>query len=312
MISVIIPIYNVERYLDDCIQSIVAQTYKDWQLILVDDGSTDASSAIAQQWQHGDNRIKYFRISNCGVSAARNFGVDNASGDYLMFVDSDDVCHPRLLEYLCSCVDSDSEIIMCRSLRFENKPVAIAHEGFIPAILQGLDELYNSMVFNQILHAPIAKLYRRDIIEKHDVRFPVELKLGEDVLFNLNYLKHISSGVLVDLPLYFYRNTPCSLSKKIQNDYADIQLRILSEKLKFISSHGICFDYTPYAPSIVRDIALTIFRSTASDAEKIECIDKLRQHPILNYCSIKGKFADILISQAIKRLPSRIVLRLLK
>lgn len=311
-VSIIVPVYNVAPYLGECIASIVSQTFTDWELILVDDGSTDNSADIAKEWRDKDRRIKLYSKPNGGVSSARNFGLDHATSKYIMFVDSDDICHPKILEILYYFTGTGVELTMCDCIRFQTTPVVSTLEEYSPEILINLDETYRCMALKHILHSPYAKLYQREIIERNGIRFPLGVQLGEDVLFNLNFLKHISSSVHINLPLYYYRDTPSSLSKKIQKDYAEIQLRILSEKLNFISTHDINFDYTPYAPGIVRDIALTTIRSDMSNTEKIDCLNNLRNHRIMGYCKTTGRFSDVALAKVIKILPSKILLSLLK
>lgn len=310
-ISVIVPVYNVASYLGECIDSILSQTFTDWELILVDDGSTDNSADIAKGWSDKDARIKFYSKPNGGVSSARNFGLDHAIGKYIMFLDSDDICHPKILEILHFFTGTGAELIMCECSRFQTTPVVSIKEEWTPEILTNVDETYRCMALKLILHPPYAKFYQRDIIERYGIRFPLGLQLGEDVLFNLNFLKHTSKSVFINLPLYYYRDTPSSLSKKIEKNYAEIQLRILSEKLNFIRIHNINFDFTPYAPGIVRDIALTVIRSDMSKTEKINCLNKLRNHRIMDYCQTKGHFSDIAIANAIKNISPKIIIQLL-
>lgn len=311
-VSIIVPFYNAALYLEECITSILSQTFSEWELILIDDGSTDDSAAISKKWQGKDSRIKLYCKQNGGVSSARNLGLEHASGKYIMFVDSDDICHPKILEILHYYTSTDAEIVICDCTRFQNTPAFAELEKYIPEFLTNLDETYCSMTLHHTLHPPFAKLYRRNIIERYGLRFPIGLQLGEDVLFNLSFLKHTYSSVYINLPLYYYRDTPASLSKKIQKDYCDIQLKILSEKLNFIKMHNILFDYTPYAPGIVRDIALTILRSEASDSEKTNSLNKLRSHQIMDYCKTTGYFSDIVIAKAIKILSPKILVNLFK
>lgn len=307
MISIIIPIYNVESYLEECVQSVIAQTYTEWELILVDDGSTDGSAKIARNWQSRNSRIKYFHKENGGVSSARNYGLDHSQGEYIMFVDSDDICHPQLLEKLIYFVIEGNDIAGCTIAKSEESGVVQNNIKYISENLISLDQIYTCFFNKGILHPPYGKVYRNDIIRKHNIRFVQNLQLGEDVLFNLEYLKHVSHGVFIDNPFYYYRNTPGSLSKKIQKNYTEIQLRIISEKIDFIQTHRLTFDITRYAPGVVRDIVLTILRSKATKVEKQACIELLRDNPIMGYCRRKGKMTDLLLVQIIRRIPSAII-----
>lgn len=312
MISIIVPVYNVEQYLDDCIQSIVDQTYTEWELILVDDGSTDGSPDIARQWANRTPRIKYFRKPNGGVSSARNFGLDHATGEYIMFVDSDDICHRDLLNRLVGGISDNIQLSVCRVKRFQTRPGILEYPSVKTIPLNSLNEIYLTLAAYSILHTPDSRLYNSEILTSNNIRFKENIHLGEDVLFNLEYLRYITAGVLIDAYLYYYRDTPGSLSKKIRPDYADIQLMILTEKINLINEYNLTFDFTQYAPAIVRDIALSVLRCDTSENEQIEALTKLRGHKIMDYCGHKGRISDILLAKAIKRLPAKIFLKLLK
>lgn len=115
LVSFIIPIYNAEKYLDECIKSIIKQTYSNFELLLVNDGSTDNSAIICDTYANKDSRIKVIHKINGGVSSARNIGLDNAKGEYICFVDADDVIHPKLLETTLSVLmETQQDIIIYR------------------------------------------------------------------------------------------------------------------------------------------------------------------------------------------------------
>ena len=118
MISIIVPIYNVEKYLEPCIESILASTYRDFELILVDDGSTDGSSEISKRYAKQDSRVKFIHKDNGGVSSARNEGIKNSTGDYVMFIDGDDMIHPQMLEVLYEAIlCGDYDLAMAKSVK---------------------------------------------------------------------------------------------------------------------------------------------------------------------------------------------------
>ena len=122
LISIIVPIYNTERYLTECLESIRAQTYPDFECLLVDDGSTDDSGKICDLFREKDSRFKVFHNSNHGVSYSRNYGIQNAKGYYLTFIDSDDVVDPEMLEKLTSGVEqSEADICFCKFDTFDEK-----------------------------------------------------------------------------------------------------------------------------------------------------------------------------------------------
>lgn len=113
MVSIIIPVYNVEQYLPECLSSILCQTYKDIEIILVNDGSTDRSGELCRAAAESDNRVVLIEQKNAGLSAARNAGLDRASGEYIMFVDSDDYVSPYMVETMLKSIE-DADMVMCR------------------------------------------------------------------------------------------------------------------------------------------------------------------------------------------------------
>lgn len=199
LISVVIPVYNAAGYLDACLQSLQAQTYPDWEAIVVDDGSTDASPDLCRAWAARDSRIRVLRQENAGASAARNAGMDAAQGEYLAFLDSDDRLDPDYLQILFQTLDG-TDLAVCGIH-------GLPHPAAIPAEVVSLDVLrhtpsryagllYINYVFN--------KLYRRDLICRHDIRFPDQMHRGEDAYFVQEYLLQCRTIAVTPCMLYWY------------------------------------------------------------------------------------------------------------
>ena len=175
--SVIVPVYNTSRYLSKCVDSILDQTCGDFELILVDDGSTDGSAGICDAYADRDIRTKVIHKKNGGVSSARNTGIDVATGTFLWFVDSDDYIEPFSLEQLLAATKehaADLYIFNNASLR---EFVAVDLEEF-------LRRYYFTYAAG---FGPWNKLYRRSIVERRRLRFDCEETIGEDLLFNVGY-----------------------------------------------------------------------------------------------------------------------------
>lgn len=310
MISIVVPVYNSARWLDACIESICRQTMPDWELVLVDDGSTDGSDAIVRDWEKRDGRIRSFRKENGGVSSARNFGIDRARGQYLMFVDSDDVCSPLLLETLYGAMTPACGLAVSTVRRFRREE-DIPEAKALPALpLTSPGAIFARLEDGGMLHPPCARLYRTEIIRANAIRFVEGLSLGEDLLFNLDYLRHVSSAVALPAPLYFYRDTDGSLSKTIRADYADIQMRLLDSKFRFIDAMRIRYSYSSKAPGIVRDMFLSLCRSEGSDRQKINSLGKLRRHKVMDLCGNSARLSDRFLIAAIRCLPSKLLIKI--
>lgn len=215
LISVIVPVYNVEKYLDRCIKSILNQSYINLEIILVDDGSKDKCSEICDKWEREDSRIIAIHKENGGLSDARNVGIDASHGTYLSFIDSDDYVHKDFIKILYELSKKyDSDISMCGVYETceEEDTIKNLKEGneevkFAKSILSKKDSLY-CVAWN--------KLYKRKVFQ--NVRYP-KGKIHEDVAVIYKLLYFSNKVAITDIKLYFYFNNPnsimrCNYSKK--------------------------------------------------------------------------------------------------
>lgn len=225
MISIIVPVYNVETYLPTCIESILDQTYKDFEILLIDDGSTDNSGNICDEYAKRDNRCIAIHQQNKGVYNARNTGLSHATGEYISFVDSDDYIHPQMLEILYEALqkgDYDFSMVTLKQVEQYKK------EDFIPSInnnntfiVNGLNlmrRLYN--INDPILKWPeinfqvvCNKLYKKNLISNSKFK-----QTGtEDTEFNNKIYLKTNSAILVNLPLYYWVQRPSSITHQPVN-----------------------------------------------------------------------------------------------
>lgn len=226
LISIIVPVYNSEKTLHRCIQSLMCQTYKEIEILLVMDGPTDASLEIGKSLEKNDTRIRILQKVNEGVSKARNYGLTFAKGNYIQFVDSDDYIDATMCEKLMKCVDkTGATLVLCGYHHlFLNRDIIK-----IPKQLSDLAvkhprkflELYEAGYLNM----PWNKLYHKDFIRDE---FDVNLSLGEDLLFNLNYMEAIDVLGIVEEPLYYYvqQNGQDTLSSKKREDKYEIAVKL--------------------------------------------------------------------------------------
>lgn len=201
-VSIIVPIYNAEQYVARCIDSIIAQSYTDWELLLIDDGSTDNSASVCVKYAENDNRIRLIRKPNGGVSSARNLGLDNAEGDWIMFVDADDWLDTKTLA-ICMQHSEGRDIIRFSMFRFKNEN--LCHRVEIP--LPTTKEEYLRQVIAQYGNTIVGVctgLFRREIFTKHDIRFDTSLKCGEDWLVLSKYIYWSENFIILPDNLYYY------------------------------------------------------------------------------------------------------------
>ena len=239
-ISIIVPVYNAEKTLNRCVDSILSQTFQDWELLLIDDGSTDRSGEFCDKYASKDQRIKVFHKTNSGVSSARNIGLDYAKGEWVVFVDADDfVKEPyltHLLEHSQKQVDlviSYAEIHDGNDIRKESYPSKLVD-----------DTNFESMFIENDMHwhtSPWSKLYKRSIIEKHHLRFCEGMHIGEDAVFLYSYMLY-SNKIYIspDTDYYYFSYTPGSLTKRINSLASETlaydQIQAIVESLIFQKS----------------------------------------------------------------------------
>ena len=230
-ISVIVPIYNSEKYLRECVESILTQTFTKFELLLVNDGSKDKSSIICDEYAAKDNRVKVIHKQNAGVSAARNDGIKIACGKYLMFVDSDDTIEPTFFEKAyCEAEEHclDLYISGVKMLNVDGDTV-LKEENYtlmkesseysVKQLLEDLDKTYPPVC----ILGPCCKLYKTEILKKNSIMFDESISRAEDAYFNFEFLKHIKSIWFSNSIFYNYmRRNEDSLYSKFYVDIYEI------------------------------------------------------------------------------------------
>ena len=219
--SIIIPVYNAENTIRRCVDSLLDQNYADSEIILVNDGSQDGSEVICREYERSCETVRCISQQNGGVSSARNAGIDCAHGEYIMFVDSDDYVLPGFYSIVdkaieTSCADwihfssyVDNGAIKRKCVRKATN--VCSREDSLPQIIES--------ICHKTINSPWAKLYKRDIIEKHHIRFPVGVSIGEDRAFNIVYSFYVQSYATSEQALYVLNTENAnSLSRKHHND----------------------------------------------------------------------------------------------
>lgn len=229
MISIIVPVYNGEKYIMNCADALINQTCADIEIIFVDDGSKDNTPALLKEISQKDNRVKVFTKSNGGVSSARNKGLAEATGKYIMFCDADDLPHNEWCKELFDCAEKFPDILpMCGALR---KDLVGNSADFLFTIpkekLSGeyteLSKIDLTMIDAAgMLYSLWNKIFSAEIIKNNDIRFDESISNGEDALFVFEYLSHIDGNmVFIDKTLYtyLYQNTESLSSQNSYNEF---------------------------------------------------------------------------------------------
>lgn len=244
-ISVVIPVYNAEKYLGCCIESVLEQSFSDYELILIDDGSKDMSLTICHKYAMRDKRIKIISQKNSGVSVARNKGLECALGKFISFVDSDDYLEPQALEKLYKSVTKEPCDLVCGS--FQRICANGASSPFIwsSRTLRSAKELADvcyKMNMSVVLGGVWGKLYRNTIIKKYQIRFPHDISVAEDNIFNINYYQIINNVILLEDIVYNYRENENSLTATVTPNTFNNLISVFEARKKYYSDFVSSFD----------------------------------------------------------------------
>lgn len=234
-VSVIVPIYNHEIYLKRCIDSILRQTFSDFELILVDDGSTDKSGAICDEYKIKDSRVKVIHKPNGGLSSARNAGLDAAGEDLIMFVDSDDYVADNIIEGLLAKMTDDVDMVFSELKVADRICTQEERQYTVPRLLSA----YAAGVIPVMnFHCAFAKLYRNRIIKESGLRYNEDLRYGEDLHFNLMYIDKCKKILSLHESYYMYTvENPDSLSSRIRAYTYDDQKKIFALARRLVGKH---------------------------------------------------------------------------
>ena len=256
-ISILMPVYNSQEYLKNTVQDVIDQSYKDWELILVDDGSKDNSKNICIELQKSDSRIRFISKENEGVSSTRNTALDNARGKYIAFIDSDDLVHKDYLKTLLSSMEkSNGQLAVCGFKERKisaNGQVEELSRVFCPKeviAMEDMKDLIMDFGNSGLLNPLWNKLYSREIIEKNNIRFKEEVETGEDFIFNLQYFRKIKNICFSKEELYYYirRNNNSITYQYIDNMYEKgLEIhRLLEDFLKDMNFYNSKNKYVLY------------------------------------------------------------------
>lgn len=249
-ISVIIPVYNVEKYLNRCLKTVVEQTLKEIEIILIDDGSNDSSLKICQQYKNNDSRIKIFSKKNEGLGLTRNYGINKASGEYIAFLDSDDYIELDFYEKLYKNIKKNNTDAVFGNIKLCTKNGQIRQNDVIPfknKIVTAKKYIYN------LLHVPDKleygkkymgmcvwrALYKRKIIEKNQIKFESERKyISEDILFNIDFCMASNKISFVENAYYYYCYNNGSLTKTYRTDRFEKDIILYKEIIRRLKKYN--------------------------------------------------------------------------
>ncbi len=284
LVTIVLPIYNVEKYLKRCIQSVVNQTYRNLEIILVDDGSPDNCPSICDEWAKKDNRIKVVHKANAGLGMARNTGIDNATGEYIFFLDSDDCVDETLVEKcVASAQENNSDVVVFSRHNVYDDGRTVSRKIHVPTMLFDNAGIVNELLPSMFTYrmgfgvSAWSKMYRLDTLKHSNVRFRSEREIiSEDAYFALEYYPRIAAVSVVPECLYYYYKRNDSLSRSYKPDRQTRNDDFLQKSLDYVKENHL--------PSVLnanimsRYHALTL--GTMLQIARADISEKERKHAI--------------------------------
>lgn len=287
MISVIVPVYNVEKYLNNCVKSVLGQSYKDLEIILVDDGSTDDSGLICDFWKEKDNRINVIHKKNGGLSSARNAGLSIANGNYIMFVDSDDTIDSNMVNVMYDTItENSSDIVICDYQRIKNEKPKVCDVNNFEIETMNYDDLWEE-IFGHLNNSSCNKMYKKELM--NNISFKNGIIHGEDLLFNLDYLSNCKKGTKINCKFYHYyirenSITKAPFSKNCFNEIVvkDYALEIIKNRypLQIKNAQKFCFRAR-------MNVLRSIYKSNYEDKYQEEVV-ALKSYIKKHYSNVKS------------------------
>lgn len=276
LISVIIPLYNGEKHIESCLDSVISQTYKDIEVLVVDDGSKDEGAFVVKKYQEKEPRVKLFQKENGGVSSARNLALKEASGDYIMFLDCDDTLKPDCCEVLLDLITKqESDLAACKFVYQKVSGEQVVKETSQAVqerainTMQEFEDSFQELFDNKVYLSVWAKLYKKSLIDEGGICYQEGIAIGEDMLFNFEYFKQSIKIAIKDYVGYEYKINADekSASSKSDKKKYDNAVYLYHKGVEFANKLGIL-------EKIDKTLVKYYLRSCFFQLEKEEKIDK--------------------------------------
>lgn len=306
-ISIIVPIYNVEKYLQKCVDSILCQTYKNLEIILVNDGSPDNCPAICDEYAKKDKRIKVIHKQNGGVSSARNAGLDVATGKYVQFVDSDDWVEPEYSKTMINLIEENNcDLGICGYIKKrQNRTIEqyATHQSF-EVNIQNIKSLFK-LHCQELLISPVNKIYKIELLK--GLRFNKDVSLSEDAIFNYAYLTKCTDICVTNALLYtYFNNNQSSLTKNFKDIYFKNLKTVYSGIIEFYESFGTSKDIHDSIEALKAEFIHCVFgvirllsnNKNMTSKQKINTMKEYFSDQYFKFCE-KAKHKNIKVKYAL-------------
>lgn len=227
LVSIVIPVYNAEKYLFKCLNSVINQTYKNIEIILIDDYSTDSSFTICKKYESNDKRIRTMSSESKGVSNARNTGIKNSTGEFIQFVDSDDYIEKNATEIMVKEQEKTDTDLVVFGFRKVNGKNNITYISPISKEYNNKNEFIADNINKGLMNAIYGRLYKTKIINQNNIKFDSNMELGEDIIFNIDYLNYANKIVTKECSIYNYIIDNSFLTQKVRDDYVKERIQLI-------------------------------------------------------------------------------------
>lgn len=311
LVTLIVPVYNGEIFIDKCIKSILAQNYYNFEILIIDDGSVDNTKKILLELQKKDKRIKIIFQKNRGVSVARNMGIKYSKGEYIVFVDSDDTIEPTYLTSLVEPVENGMcDIAICGYTEIDIKKNILRENSTKKECYGSLHQKFGEICLNVnacYLAVPCLKAYKADIIKKERIFFNNSISYGEDRLFNLKYFNYINKVYVIPQELYnIYHYGMGSATEKFTDKRVNDELFVLKNEKKWLFENNILYKNEIIALMAI-EVAISLLIGLCND-DKLTIVKKYRKYNKY-MIQIQELLADTSTMEGLKR---KILLKFMK
>lgn len=290
-VSIIIPVYNCEKYIRKCLDSVIKQDFKDYEVLVINDGSTDTTESIVNEYIQKCNNVRQYINENHGVSFSRNYGIQHSDSEYLVFVDADDILKENYLNTLVSNINNDVDLV-CASYEMFNKrnkstEIRFFHDAFYTKNNMGifLEEVFYTGLINPVWN----KIFRNSIIKENRILFREDLSIGEDLCFVIEYLSSCKKGINVKSDIVYKYNKPDFFAgKKYGDDYKERNL-LNDYLLEFYKKNNLKDNYV-YDEAVINMYVLLLYDGCTKENIKKIKKEKKYKEVLLNFNKLSIKY----------------------
>ena len=317
-VSIVIPVYNAEKSIKRCLDSVLHQTYSDIEIIIVDDGSSDSSPIICDSYAERDPRISVFHRTNVGVSASRNFGIEKSNGDYICFLDSDDVIKPNLIEDNYNFAKEKNVDVLIYGFTYCSEDTGERTENVVEDFCGPNKEFFEGhfceIVSSELLNAPWNKMIKKSYLVKNNILFDLRYSICEDIVFSLMLFKNADIIAINSKSYYdYYLQTENSLRTKLHNNFLEASKEVYKHGMEYCDQYSenssqkdvLCL---LFSNMIIHYIKRVVRSGNITGDDKDALLARICDDPDVRTALQRSRFAKTLTNKIKKRIVKRTIL----